>query len=83
MPVNRGHEAKSFVIWVYRHLLKIPWTNLVTHVLKTLTKEMGILKTNKRRKLKYLRHIMRHPEKYELWLKFSGKLDGNRELIWM
>jgi hypothetical protein len=44
-----------------------------------MNKELEIMKTIKSRKLQYLGHIMRHPEKYNLLqLIIQGKIVGKR-----
>lgn len=55
-------KLEAFEMWLYRRILKIPWTAHVTNVrvLERINKGMEIIKTIKTRKLEYLGHIMRN-----------------------
>lgn len=71
----------AFEMWLYRRILRIPWTAHVTNknVLQRLNKEMEIMTTIKARKLEYLGHIMRNKERYGLLqLVLQGKVMGRR-----
>jgi hypothetical protein len=49
------------------------------NILERMNKGLEIVKTIKSRKLQYLGHVMRHPEKYSLLqLKIQGKIVGKR-----
>lgn len=68
-------------MWIYSRVLKISWCNHITNinVLKRMNKELEIEETIKSRKLQYLGHVMRHPEKYNLLnLIILGKIVGKK-----
>lgn len=74
-------KLEAFEMWLYRRILRIPWVDKVPNaeVLRRMGKEMEVLNTIKCRKLEYLGHIMRHPEKYHLLqLILQGKIQGRR-----
>ncbi|KAL3268742.1 hypothetical protein HHI36_007844 [Cryptolaemus montrouzieri] len=73
-------KLEAFELWVYRRILRIPWTDHITNeeVLRRLDKHREILFTVKKRKMEYFGHIMRH-EKYRLLqLIIQGKTDSKR-----
>ena len=67
-------------MWLYRRMLKIPWTERVTNVevLRRMDKDMELLGIVKRRKAAYFGHVFRG-HKYELLrLIIQGKIEGKR-----
>lgn len=52
-------KLEAFELWLYRRMLKIPWTQKVTNieVLRRMKKEPELVNTVKCRKLGYLGHI--------------------------
>lgn len=65
-------------MWIYRRILKIPWTAKVTNymTLQRLSKQTEMLETIKRRKLEYLGHVMRNKKLFQIII--SGKIEGKR-----
>uniref|UniRef100_A0A8D9AW28 Reverse transcriptase domain-containing protein n=1 Tax=Cacopsylla melanoneura TaxID=428564 RepID=A0A8D9AW28_9HEMI len=63
-----SNKLNAFEMWLYRRILKIPWTARITNenVLKRMNKNKEIMNTVKARKLQYLGHIMRNENRYEL-----------------
>ena len=49
-------------MWLYRHMLKIPWTSRVSNpeVLNRVSKEKEVLYEIKWRKLQYFGHVMKN-----------------------
>lgn len=80
LKVNAINKLEAFEMWLYRRILKIPWTAKVTNVdvLASVNKERELFNTIKKRKTAYLGHIMRG-EKYKyLQLVIEGKVEGRR-----
>lgn len=80
LKVNNINKLEAFEMWLYRRMLKIPWTARITNVevLSNINKERELLTTIKRRKTAYLGHVMRN-RKYEyLQLLIEGKIEGRR-----
>ena len=76
------NRLEAFEMWLYRRILKIPWTAKVTNeeVLKRVNQQRQLFDTIKERKTAYLGHIMRN-EKYQLLqLIIEGKIEGKRGL---
>uniref|UniRef100_A0A8D8XGR6 Uncharacterized protein n=1 Tax=Cacopsylla melanoneura TaxID=428564 RepID=A0A8D8XGR6_9HEMI len=81
----------AFELWLYRRILRIPWTQKVTNieVLQRMKKSRELVNIVKCRKLQYLGHIMRNPVRYELLqLILQGKIDskrqpGRRRISWL
>uniref|UniRef100_A0A8D8SMX4 Craniofacial development protein 2 n=1 Tax=Cacopsylla melanoneura TaxID=428564 RepID=A0A8D8SMX4_9HEMI len=72
-------KLDAFEMWLYRRILRIPWTAKVTNkdVLRRMKKEMEVLNTVKVRKLQYLGHIMRNENRYFLLQNsIQGKVYG-------
>ena len=71
-------RIESFEMWCWRRMLKVKWTEKKTNaeVLKEAHVERSLLTSIKKRKHKWLGHIMRH----EGLLKdiIEGKMDGKR-----
>lgn len=74
-------KLEAFEMWIYRRILRVSWIDKVTNVeiLRRLDKETEIVKTIKTRKLGYLGHISRHPERYGILQKIlKGELEGRQ-----
>uniref|UniRef100_A0A8D8XFQ8 Craniofacial development protein 2 n=1 Tax=Cacopsylla melanoneura TaxID=428564 RepID=A0A8D8XFQ8_9HEMI len=74
-------KLQSFEMWVYRRMLRVSWMDKITNIeiLNRLDKTTEIVRTIKTRKLEYLGHISRHPEKYGILLIIlKGALEGRR-----
>lgn len=80
LKVDNINKLEAFEMWLYRRMLKIPWTARMTNVevLSRINKERELLVAVKKRKTAYLGHVMRN-EKYEcLQLLIEGKIEGRR-----
>lgn len=74
-------KIEAFELWLYRRILKIPWTARITNaeVLRIMKKDTEIVNTIKIRKLQYLGHIMRNENRYTiLQAILQGKMYGKR-----
>lgn len=74
-------KLEAFEMWLYRRMLKIPWTAHTTNkeVLERIKKKQEIVYTIKCRKLEYLGHVMRNQERYSLLQTImQGKVKGKR-----
>lgn len=84
-------RLEAFELWLYRRILKISWTQRITNieVLRRMNKETELLNTVKCRKLQYLGHIMRNPDRYGLLQQtLQGKINsrrapGRRRISWL
>lgn len=84
-------RLEAFELWLYRRILKISWTQKITNieVLRRMNKETELLDTVKCRKLQYLGHIMRNPDRYGLLQQIlQGKINskrapGRRRISWL
>ncbi|CAH1284537.1 unnamed protein product [Diabrotica balteata] len=69
MDVKRANRKKleAFELWIYRIMLRIPWTARVTNeeVLRRIGRDKKLLRTIKVSKTAYLGHILRN-DKYRL-----------------
>lgn len=80
IKINDINRLEAFEMWLYRRILKIPWTAKTTNeeVLRKVGKGRELFNTIKKRKTAYLGHIMRN-EKYRLLqLIIQGKIEGKR-----
>lgn len=75
-------RLEAFEMWVYRRMLRIPWTDKITNidVLRRMGKDTEILFTVKERKLQYLGHISRNQKYGLLQLIIQGKIQGKRNV---
>lgn len=80
LKIPAMNKMEAFEMWVYRRILKIPWTARITNdeVLRRLNRNRGILTIIKRRKTAYLGHIMRNAKYGLLQLIIEGKVEGRR-----
>ncbi|CAG9831529.1 unnamed protein product [Diabrotica balteata] len=69
-------KLEAFEMWLYRRILKIPWTDRVTNeeVLKRMNQTREVLITIKSRKLQFFGHIMQNESRYAL---LQAILQGN------
>lgn len=75
-------RLEAFEMWIFRRLLKIPWTRRITNenVLRMMGTDRELLQHVKQRKTGYLGHVYRG-EKYQLLrLLMEGKIEGRRGL---
>lgn len=80
LKISAINKLEAFEMWLYRRILKIPWTAKMTNeeVLTRVNRERQLFETIKKRKTAYLGHIMRN-EKYQfLQLMIEGKIEGKR-----
>lgn len=82
IKMNTMRRLEAFEMWIYRRLLKIPWTDHVRNeeVLGRLNKERELLANIKKRKTAYLGHVMRSSRAKLLKLIIEGKVEGRRGL---
>lgn len=73
-------RIQAFEMWIYRRMLRIPWTARVTNeeVINRIGSEVQLVKIVKNRKAKYFGHIIRHREYNLLQLILEGKINGKR-----
>lgn len=83
-------RLEAFEMWVYRRILKIPWTDHVPNieVLRRMNLDRQLLKTVKNRKISYLGHLMRNDKYKFIQTILKGKIEGKRargrrELSWL
>ena len=71
-------RLKAFEMWIYWRILRISWIEHTTNkkVLRRMDKTKEVTFTVKRRKMEYLRHIMRNNKYRLLQLILQGKVDG-------
>ncbi|XP_077292368.1 uncharacterized protein LOC143915545 [Arctopsyche grandis] len=68
-------------MWVYRHMLKIPWTKNISNeaVLGMMGRGRELVSVIKRqRKMEYLGHMIRGPKYEFLRLITMGKIEGKK-----
>lgn len=82
LKVRNMNRLEAFEMWVYRRILKIPWTARETNeeILRRMGRERELLSTIKRRKTAYLGHVMRNERYHLLQLIIEGKIEGRRGL---
>uniref|UniRef100_A0A8D8WL62 Uncharacterized protein n=1 Tax=Cacopsylla melanoneura TaxID=428564 RepID=A0A8D8WL62_9HEMI len=74
-------KIQAFELWLYRRILKIPWTDKITNkeVLQRMNTTPELVNIVKCRKLQYLGHIMRNQGRYKLLqCILQGKIEGKR-----
>ena len=72
-------KLEAFEMWLYRRILKVKWIDKISSVkiLQWMNKEKEIVHTIKTSKLRYLGHIMRNPQRYQLLqVVLQGKVMG-------
>ena len=62
MSKEAERRLEAFEMWIYRRILKIPWTAKVTNeeVLKRIGREKNLLRQIRTRQMKFFGHITRH-----------------------
>jgi len=80
LKVSTMNKLEAFEMWVYRRVLRIPWTSRRTNdeVLRIINKDRELLDTIKRRKTAYLGHVIRNERYQFLKLIIEGKIEGKR-----
>ena len=80
MKTSTINKLEAFEMWLYRRILKIPWTARETNeeVLRRVNKERELFDIIKKRKTAYLGHIMRNKKYKFLQLMIEGKIEGKR-----
>lgn len=88
--INKRSEDKlqSLEMWVFRRILKIPWTDKKTNaqVLQMIGQERTLWKDIKKRKVRFLGHLLRHQSLQKQLLEgmIKGKRKkGRQRLKWM
>ena len=74
------NKLEAFEMWLYRRVLKIPWTARLTNeeILRRVNKQRELFELIKKRKTAYLGHIMRNTKYQFLHLLIEGKIEGRR-----
>lgn len=82
LKVATMQKLEAFEMWLYRRILRIPWTDRVTNaeVLRRMAKDLELITTIKKRKASYLGHIFRNDKYGLLQLIMEGKIEGRRGL---
>lgn len=82
LKVQEMNRLESFETWIYRRMLKIPWTAHITNteVYNRIGRERELLNIIKIRKTSYLGHILRNEKYHVLQLIVKGKIEGKRGL---
>jgi hypothetical protein len=81
MPLQKKKKIEAFELWLYRRILKIPWTARITNeeVLRRMKNDTELVNTIKIRKLQYLGHITRNESRYTIVQAIlQGKMYGKR-----
>lgn len=80
LKANTLNRLEAFETWVFRRLLKVPWTARMTNaeVLRRMDRDRELLTIVKRRKVAYLGHIFRNTKYLFLKLIMEGKIEGKR-----
>ncbi|XP_077297631.1 uncharacterized protein LOC143919271 [Arctopsyche grandis] len=73
-------RIEAFERWVYRRMLKIPWTKKISNeaVLGMMGRGRELVSVIKRRKMEYLGHMIRGPKYEFLRLITMGKIEGKK-----
>lgn len=76
-------KIEDFEMWLFRRMLKIPWTEHMSIKLFLITlhkprEEKEILSIIKKRKPAYFGHILRNDKYHLLHLIIKGKIEGKR-----
>ena len=82
MEAKRGHYKKKifgdFEIWIWRQMMKVPWTEHKTNeeILKMVETERKIMDTIRSQQKRWLGHILRHDSLLRLTL--EGLIQGKK-----
>ena len=81
LKVNTMNRLKAFEMWVYRRILKVPWTARRTNeeILERIGRGRELMSIIKRRKTAYLGHVVRNERYHLLQLIMVGKIGGGGE----
>ncbi|XP_077291077.1 uncharacterized protein LOC143914659 [Arctopsyche grandis] len=73
-------RIEAFEMWVYRRMLKIPWTKKISNeaVLGMMGRGRELVSVIKRRNMEYLGHMIRGPKYEFLRLMTMGKIEGKK-----
>jgi hypothetical protein len=74
-------KIKAFELWLYRRILRIPWTTWIKNIefLRIMNKDTELVNIIKIRKLQYLGHIMWNENRYLILQSIlRGKIFGKR-----
>ena len=71
-------RIKAFAMWMYRRMLRIPWTDKVTNleIINRINTRHHLFKTIQIKKLRYFGHIARHNNLQRVLL--DGKIEARR-----
>lgn len=80
LKVNTMTKLEAFEMWLYRRMLKIPWTARKTNeeILRMVQRDRELLTTIKRKKAAYLGHVIRNERYHLIRLIIEGKIEGKR-----
>ena len=80
LKVTTMNRMEAFEMWIYRRIMKIPWTARKTNeeVLRMMGGDRELLSTIKRRKTAYLGHVIRNERYHLIQLIMEGKIEGRR-----
>ena len=80
LKMNTMNRLEAFEMWIYRRILKVPWTARVTNeeILRGIGTERQLLYTIKLRKTAYLGHVVRNERYQFLQTLIEGKIEGSR-----
>ena len=75
---NMEKRLEAAEMWIWRRVLKIPWTDRVTNdaVLRRMGTHRELLKSIRKRQLRFLGHVMRKGELENVCL--TGRVEGRR-----
>ena len=71
-------RLEAFEIWIWRRLMKVPWTEHKTNeeILKMVETEREIMDTIRSRQKRWLGHILRHDSLLRVRITLEGQLQG-------
>lgn len=80
LKVNTLRRLESFEMWIFRRMLRIPWTDHIRNeeVLRRMNMDRELLDIIKKRKTSYLGHLLRHERYNFLRIIMEGKIEGRR-----
>lgn len=76
------NKFEAFEMWIHRRVLKIPRAAQESNknIIRKMNRDRGLLTKVKKRKITYLRHIMRNRIYHRLQLIIEGKITDSRGL---
>jgi len=82
LKMSTMNKLEAFEMWIYRRVLKIPWTN--DEVLRIINKDRELLDTIKRGKTAYLGHVICNERYQFVQLLIEGKRGiGRKKMSWL